>query len=223
MAEEEWRPVAGYPDYEVSNFGLVRDLRTRWGARKQPRILKASPAANGYPRVTLCNRGEGQRYRNVHVLVCEAFHGSAPSANHEVAHYDGDRTNARADNLRWATNADNHMDRKRHLRAMRKLTPADIPIIRQRIAAGERHSEIASDYGVTASSIQRIGTGKTWAWLGDGTPIPKVRKDKCHRGHVYDRVEHHGSRRCSECSRIAGREYLRRRRKKQAAAAIAAQ
>ncbi|WP_449411892.1 HNH endonuclease signature motif containing protein [Methylobacterium komagatae] len=59
-----------------------------------------------YPTVSLARDGFGHR-RLVHRLVCEAFHGPAPTPEHQVAHADGTRWNARADNLRWATRTEN--------------------------------------------------------------------------------------------------------------------
>lgn len=43
-----------------------------------------------------------------------------------------------------------------------RLTAEDIPDIRRRIAAGDSVRVIARDYGVTKSTIHRIGTRETW-------------------------------------------------------------
>lgn len=43
-----------------------------------------------------------------------------------------------------------------------KLSPADIPCIRWRLAAGELQQAIAADYGVSSPAISRIATGSTW-------------------------------------------------------------
>lgn len=162
---EIWLPIAGYPSYEVSNLGRVRGLRNRWGLLPVPRILKAMPANNGYPRVTLVERGCSPKYVNVHVLVCMAFHGPAPSPDHEVAHGDGNRTNCRWDNLRWATNGENHLDRKMHGRSGKKFAPPDVLVIRIRLADGESCRKIATSIGVAYSTINRIANGRTWGWL----------------------------------------------------------
>jgi hypothetical protein len=45
--------------------------------------------------------------RLVHRLVCEAFHGHAPSVVHEVAHLNDRGEDNRAENLRWATHQEN--------------------------------------------------------------------------------------------------------------------
>ena len=45
---------------------------------------------------------------------------------------------------------------------IKKLSPADIPIIRRRIAAGEGDSVICKSYGVARGTISQIRHGKTW-------------------------------------------------------------
>ena len=155
-AFEEWRTVAGWPEYEVSNLGRVR----RVGAG----VLKATPARNGYPRVTLCRSGRNH-YQHVHVLVCVAFHGAKPSIVHEVAHADGQRTNVRADNLRWATFSENMRDKQRHLMAKKKLTAADVQEIRRSLREGISARSLAKKYNVDKANVARIRDGKIWAWL----------------------------------------------------------
>jgi hypothetical protein len=43
-----------------------------------------------------------------------------------------------------------------------KLSEADIPVIRRRLASGETGASIAASYGVTQTSISYINRGKTW-------------------------------------------------------------
>lgn len=44
-----------------------------------------------------------------------------------------------------------------------KLTAADIPIIRARVAAGETLTSVAKDYPVTFSAIAAVATRRSWA------------------------------------------------------------
>lgn len=80
--ENEWRPIAGHPGYEVSADGRVRSWRpanARARPRTEPKVL--SPWAN-YVRAdgaddwfTVRLRAEDGRFksRNVRALVREAF------------------------------------------------------------------------------------------------------------------------------------------------------
>lgn len=164
-AHEEWRSVPGWPAYEVSNHGRVRRVQPALGATVGA-VLKASPATNGYPRVTLCDARSGKpKYRNVHDLVCRAFHGEPPSPEHEVAHADGNRTNNYYKNLRWATQSENRLDKQLHHRAKKKLNVAQVLKIRWMFSVSKNNKEIADVFGVNKSTIIRIRSGSTWGWL----------------------------------------------------------
>lgn len=55
-----------------------------------------------------------KKTRRLHRLVCEAFHGPEPQPGMDAAHNDGDRRNNHANNLRWATRAENIADQWSH-------------------------------------------------------------------------------------------------------------
>lgn len=112
---EEWRPVEGWPGYEVSNLGGVRTQtrRVEDGRTVHGRTLR--PWRNdklGHLAVSL-NRGGWRKTASVHRLVALAFLGYPPLGA-EVCHFDGDPTNNRVDNLRWDTHAANMADAVRH-------------------------------------------------------------------------------------------------------------
>lgn len=155
---ETWVAISGHTDYEVSSWGRVR---------RGDRILR--PNADGrYQFVSLSTRGVISTHR-VHKLVINAFVGPAPFIDALAAHNDGDTSNNRASNLRWASAIENQADRIRHETKIQgsevfgaKLDEASIPRIRERIASGERYPSIAMDYGVSISTISLIKRGRTW-------------------------------------------------------------
>lgn len=117
---EEWRPVSGYEgQYEVSSSGKVRSLdrvivsSSGWSALKSGVELKPLNNGNGYLSIVLW-RNNCQDRRHIHRLVIEAFIGEAPGPEYQVAHWDGDKSNNRVDNLRWATSKENAADKVRH-------------------------------------------------------------------------------------------------------------
>lgn len=109
--QEEWRVIAEFPDYAVSDLGRVKrvvDARTS----RAGRIIKQYEL-DGYKSVSLSV--DGKEYgRRINRLVCAAFHGPAPSPTHHAAHNDGVRGNNSANNLRWATPFENAQDRFIH-------------------------------------------------------------------------------------------------------------
>lgn len=94
---ERWKDIIDYPNYEVSDHGQVRNIRTG-------RVLK-SELVKGYPRVVLSKNNNIKPFM-VHKLVAEAFH----SYDHEglqVNHIDGNKLNNCTDNLEWVTGSAN--------------------------------------------------------------------------------------------------------------------
>lgn len=103
----DWRPVPGYPAYQVSVEGLVR--RTAGGHGSQPGTVLKPRTQDGYLRVNLSRDGIAKSVQ-IHVVVCTAFHGPRPGPNFLVCHRNDVRNDNRADNLYWGTPSQNAHD-----------------------------------------------------------------------------------------------------------------
>jgi hypothetical protein len=175
---EIWRPIPGLEGfYEANSVGRVRscarDVRMKskrgaWATRPVPsKVLSPQPTNSGYLLVMLSVRGARQA-RTVHSLVAAAFLGPRP-AGMDVAHADGTRTNNAPSNLRYATRAENHADKRAHGTAaygsrikQAKLTEAVIPAVRA--LQGSTTSDVAAfEYGVTRRTIERCWARQSWA------------------------------------------------------------
>jgi hypothetical protein len=164
MEQEVWKDAVGYPGYEVSSLGRVRQVRY---LTLSPPIPKAS-----YPRTSLHLGPHKNKTVKVHHLVAEAFLGPRP-AGYEVDHLDFNHTNNRADNLEYVTNEENTrravaaglMGRKPHHKNKgqfhHKLTAEQVAEIR-RLLPDETMQEIAKQFGVSAEMIRLIRNGKLW-------------------------------------------------------------
>lgn len=89
-----FKTIAGYPNYEINETGLIRMKDT--GQYKSPRLRK------GYLQVRI-----GDKDLFIHRLVAEAFipnPDSLPCVNHK----DENKTNNCVDNLEWCTSAYNN-------------------------------------------------------------------------------------------------------------------
>jgi hypothetical protein len=109
-----WLPVVGFPDYEVSDHGLVRSL-DRWisfadgrGRTASGQLLKPWKHMGDYQAVSL----KGKRFL-IHTLVLEAFVEVRPDGL-VCCHIDGDPSNNQLSNLRWGTYSENNTDLVRH-------------------------------------------------------------------------------------------------------------
>jgi hypothetical protein len=101
MQEEEWRPVADFEGYCVSNLGRVRS------DRGDGRIMKLNDCGM-YPHVRLSKNKKATTHK-VHRLVAEAFIPN-PDGKRCVDHIDRNKQNNVVSNLRWATHAENNFN-----------------------------------------------------------------------------------------------------------------
>lgn len=166
---EEWREVCGSAGrYEVSSLGRVRSW---WGVGRRPRMRPAPidlaltvSKSTGYSMVYI-SYPSGSRNRTVHSLVAEAFLGPRPPGM-EVRHLDGDRTNARVENLAYGTSAENAADsalhgtqRRGEAMAGSKLTE---DVVRRILLSKESSYAVGADLGIDPSYVRRIRRREAW-------------------------------------------------------------
>lgn len=101
---EEFRPIPDYENYEVSNFGNVRNKTTG-------RILKPSLDGCGYPHIKLYKNKEAKTHL-IHRLVSCAFLENTDSLT-EIDHINQIKTDNRVENLRWSSRSNNLRNRKK--------------------------------------------------------------------------------------------------------------
>ena len=114
----DYRRIEGYPDYIISNYGIVYSTikyGTDW------RELK--PDCNvGYKYVNICKDGNVKKMR-IHVLVGNHFVGLRTDEL-TFDHIDQNKTNNRSDNIRLATKSEQSINQK--LRKTNKLGEKNI-------------------------------------------------------------------------------------------------
>ena len=95
---EEWRPVAGFPNYEISNLGRLRNS-------KYDKIQRQHVRKNGYIYGNLSLNGKPHSI-TIHSLVFKAFIGYVPRG-FVINHKNSIRTDNRASNLHAVTQSVN--------------------------------------------------------------------------------------------------------------------
>jgi len=176
---EVWKPVVGHEGaYEVSNLGQVRSLdrviyrrfgrtgpyadnlvpKTLPGVLLKPQIDRA-----GYLRVSV-----GGRPERIQWLVAAAFIGPRPDGA-MVLHGNDVKTDNRLTNLRYGDGFDNARDAvangrtplgSRHYAS--RLCEWTATVIRA-LKGVWSQKDLAMLFGVTASAIQGVHDGRTWA------------------------------------------------------------
>ncbi len=162
MSDVVWKKIKQWERYEVSNHGQVRNMLTRL-------ILKPLVSTGGYEQLYLYGSDGSHIYVSIHRLVAAAFVINRAQKPH-VNHIDGNKTNNAAGNLEWCTPTEN----MRHAKAIgthrvcgeenarSKLISDDVRNIRSLLERGYTQRECAAEFKVSASTINRIATGKGW-------------------------------------------------------------
>jgi len=100
---EEYKQIIDFDNYEVSNLGNVRNIKTG-------RILKVSDDNNGYLKFNLWKNNK-MKTKKIHKLVADAFIEN-PENKTCVDHIDNDTKNNNMNDLRWATMSENSQNSK---------------------------------------------------------------------------------------------------------------
>jgi hypothetical protein len=212
MSAEEWRPIPGWPGYEVSDLGRVISHK-----RGLDRELRTFPGPAGHPRVQLTRSRKDRRTYFVHQLVMLAFVGPCPEGE-EVRHLDGSRGNTLT-NLRYGTRRENAQDALAHgvnYHASRTHCPRSHPYDETntyRDARGWRACITCKNDSQREAARRRRG--------------PRVVKATCPQDHLYDEMNtvidaRTGARRCRACRNAQAAASKRRTRNPQAEEAAVA-
>lgn len=168
-AAEEWRPVVGFPQYEVSNLGRIRRVGpSRSGTTFDGKVLKPINKGNGYQVVSPVRDGKNHA-RYVHRLVAEAFLGPVPP-DCEVNHKDCDKANNRRENLEYVTRGENmsHSHSSGRVpkgsgKSQAKLTEAIVAgIRRERPSSQADFDRLAKLHSVSPSTVRDAAAGRRW-------------------------------------------------------------
>ena len=180
--DEQWKAVADWPSYEVSNFGRVRSIDrlvpNGHGGQVacKGRLLTPRPNELGYLVVTLRQGQKINFVARVHRLVATAFLPN-PCAKPYVNHLDCNTGNPHVENLEWCTQAENlaHAHRlgrmcwgngKGKRSFMATLTDDQVRQLRLRYASGGVSIEaIGKQFGVSKRTAGRVIHRKSYAYV----------------------------------------------------------
>lgn len=160
MSNEEWRPVVGFPKYEVSNLGRVKSLVQ---GKRFGKIRKLVP--NGRKREYLAFSvydGSKMKILKAHSEVLKAFVGPRPEG-YDVCHKNGNPSDNRLENLEYGTKRKNSLDALEHGThpgiKNRKFSKGQVFEMYKLDESGVPLCEIEKRYGLRPSGAHKICRG----------------------------------------------------------------
>jgi hypothetical protein len=160
---EIWADIEGFPNYQVSTYGNVRNKITN--------KLISIDKSTKYPSVRLYTPDHKKKHLNIHLLEAKAFLGEP---NECVNHIDGNKKNNHISNLEWCTYAHNNQHAYDiGLKKARSLTSEEAKRIRKFVdisyhyrsvidlTTGKRYESIkaTSEDGFRPNKVQRVCAG----------------------------------------------------------------
>lgn len=103
ISEIIWREIPGFSSYAANSLGQIKHKRKN----KQPKVVEVPSSKGTYLRTSALSDDKKHRSKEIHHLVCLAFHGLPPNDDYEVNHKDGNKHNNTPDNLEWVTRSKN--------------------------------------------------------------------------------------------------------------------
>lgn len=150
---EIWKTIENFPNYEVSNFGNVRNSIKN-------KLMTISVRKNGYCVVKLSNNGISKECK-VHRLVAIAFIDN-PTNLPYINHKDENKTNNHVSNLEWCDSLYNNTYGTRCQRQANKINKPIKQCDMQGNVIKEFNSinEAAETLGILACSISNCLAGR---------------------------------------------------------------
>jgi hypothetical protein len=156
--QEIWLSIKDIANYEVSNLGRVKNIRTNY-------VLTPMLDNKGYERVDLCYK----TYR-VHRLVAQSFipnNANKPQINH----INGIKNDNRVHNLEWCTNSENQIHAiKNNLKTILKGEQVVNHKINDKIAlsifnSNDTQRSIAKEYNISQRVVLNIKKKRAWVHI----------------------------------------------------------
>ena len=161
---DDFRPVVGYPDYEINSEGVIISYK-----RSKPKQLTRCLDNKGYVQTRL-TKDKVTTTKKVHRLVWESFNGKVPEGLMVLHGSGNDGSNCNLEYLSLGTRSDNMgRDRKRdgtlpqgESHGSSKLKLIQVDYIRARAKDGMKHYQLASLFNVHRSTISGICRNESW-------------------------------------------------------------
>lgn len=159
---EIWADIKGFEGhYQVSNHGRVKSIERQVSCRgNSKRTIQDSirtpvyNKANKAYSIRLVAKAK-KKHCLIADLVAQAFVEN-PNNLPKLIHIDGNKLNDHASNLAYVDNMGRYVAAQFKTKKHHKLTDFDRITIKKRRSANETYRSIASDYGISITTVSNI-------------------------------------------------------------------
>lgn len=112
MSEEIWKKIYNFSNYEISNYGNIKNKNSQ-------KVLKPT-IKSGYYNISITNDNGFRKFMKMHRLVALNF---IPNLQNKetVNHIDHNKLNNKLDNLEWATTIEQNKHRRKPKKEIQEL------------------------------------------------------------------------------------------------------
>lgn len=164
----QWIEINGFPSYQISDCGLVRNSCTG-------RMISTKPRNDGYVSVIMSDPSGKKKRAYAHRLVASHYIGQIPDG-FTINHLNFNKSDNRIANLEIVSQRENinhardagcYVDFGNHsprgdLSPHSKLSGEEVLKIRELHSSGYSYKRLASIFGVSNVQIRNIITRKSW-------------------------------------------------------------
>lgn len=168
MTEQKLKPIIGYDNYLVSEYGIIIRLpyTDSDGKFREGRIISQKKDKSGYHSCFLVKNNKNHSHL-IHRIVANVF---IEESDLQVNHKDGDKSNNHYQNLEFVTDKENkehavnnNLHQKGSRNGKAKLTEKQVIEIKEMLSSKTyTQSHIAKKFKVSAYTISDINNEKTW-------------------------------------------------------------
>ncbi len=110
---EIWKPILGYENYLISNYGRIKRMAEKYKAYY---LLKPDENSISHRlQIRLSKNGQGKTLQVARLVALTFLTDSHSEEQNTVNHKDGNIQNNRVDNLEWVSQAENNLHAYREL------------------------------------------------------------------------------------------------------------
>ena len=172
--------------------GSDGNIYVKYKNGKIRRLMHGMSSNGRYKHVNIPIKNKGRISKEVHFLICSAYHGEKPSDDYCVAHVNGDSLDNNPSNLIWTTVSSNIYHKLEHethdsghMNSRASFSKDDLFVCRYLMdVIGMSHSDIGRILKCRSQTVSRVASGERYGnmdvWVEDSVFDLVIEEKVCY-------------------------------------------